>query len=263
MPDIVAKKRFGQHFLTDQHLVQKMIDFLEPKPENTLIEIGPGPGVLTQAILSRAPKLYAIEIDHQMCEHLQEKFSKEQLQLLNQDVLTVELESLPLEKPFRVVGNLPYNISTPLIFKLLNAISCIHDMLFMLQKEVVDRLAANPGTKDFGRLSVMVQYFCEIKSLWTVKPGSFSPPPKVNSAVVYLRPRAFPLQCVDIKMLEAVVKQAFSQRRKTILNSMKGMADASVLEAVNIDLKSRAETLSVEDFVRLTNFLVEEKGASK
>ena len=258
MSAIIAKKRFGQHFLNDNRLVQKMVDALHLEASQSVLEIGPGPGILTRALLAEIPVLHAIEIDRDLCQILQAEFSSEQLRLINQDVLSVDFNTLVCRPPLRIVGNLPYNISTPLLFKLLGQAELIADMHFMLQKEVVERICAKPNTKAFGRLSVMVQYFCEVKSLWTVKPSSFSPPPKVDSAVIRLIPRPFSLECLQTAALEHIVKYAFQQRRKTLLNALKGIVDKSMIELAGINPSLRAEALSVEDFVRLANVFSEQ-----
>ena len=255
----VAKKRFGQHFLSDQHVIDRIIQVIDPKPEQTVIEIGPGTGILTEALLARIPSLYAVEIDRDLAKMLEVNFQAQHLTLFLQDALSFDFEQLADKKPLRVVGNLPYNISTPFIFHCLKHAPLIQDMHFMLQKEVVDRLAAPPGSKTYGRLSVMAQYSCQISSLFNVGPGSFSPPPKVDSAVVRLIPRSFEPTCRDPELLARIVLRAFQQRRKTIHNSLKGMVTDEELLQVQIPPQERAENISVQKFVMLAN-IIHEKG---
>lgn len=247
------RKRFGQNFLRDKDITAKIIAAISPKKNDQIIEIGPGLGALTTQLLPIVSEMSAVEIDRDLIPKLQA--SCKDLGILNiyqEDAL--KFDFCKLGTTLRIVGNLPYNISTPLIFHLLDQIECVLDMHFMLQKEVVERLNALPGTKDYGRLSVMVQYFCEVTQLFTVKPQAFYPVPKVTSAVVRLIPHIkIPTPARDIKTLEKIVKQAFSQRRKIIQNSLKTIISAEQLSELNIDPKSRPEQLSVEDFVRISN----------
>jgi 16S rRNA (adenine1518-N6/adenine1519-N6)-dimethyltransferase len=249
-----ARKRFGQHFLHDQNIIHKIISALNPKPGENIIEIGPGQGALTLPLLKRCQKLTAIELDRDLIPILQHKSSSlGELSLVNQDVLTFELSELALTPPYRLVGNLPYNISTPLMFHLLKSSSLISDMIFMLQKEVAQRIIATPHNKLYGKLSVMLQYYCASEYLFDVPPGCFSPPPKVDSAVIRLRPYATPPVAVnDIDLLETVVSAAFNQRRKTITNSLKNLLDKGKIAALGIDPTARAENLTLQDFVQLT-----------
>ncbi len=257
------RKRFGQNFLQDQNIVQKIITAIAPQEGQHIVEIGPGFGALTTQLLPIVKTMDAIELDRDLIPKLQNTCSNlGQLNIHQADVLKFDFKKLgratgraTSQSPvrLRIIGNLPYNISTPLIFHLLKQIDCISDMHFMLQKEVVDRLAAQPGTKIYGRLSVMVQYFCQVTKLFTVPPSAFYPQPKVYSAFVRLIPhKKIPIPAKDIKILENVVKQAFSQRRKTIQNSLKKLISSEQLINLNINPKLRPEQLSVEDFVKIS-----------
>ncbi len=258
MPKHQAKKRFGQHFLNDAHVINLLITHINPKQDDQMLEIGPGLGALTKPILSLLDHLQAIEIDRDVINHLSH-IGGDKLTIHNVDALRVNLdEIIDVNRSLRVIGNLPYNISTPLIFHLLETAPRITDMHFMLQKEVIDRITAEPGNKDFGRLSVMVQYRCQTEYLFFVGPESFSPPPKVDSAVVKLTPwQEKPFQASDEKLFAQVVTQAFSQRRKTLRNTLKKLISADDLNALNIDPTRRAETLSVEQFVAISNRISE------
>ncbi|PIE00732.1 MAG: 16S rRNA (adenine(1518)-N(6)/adenine(1519)-N(6))-dimethyltransferase [Thiothrix nivea] len=252
-----AKKRFGQHFLHDRGVIERILRALTLQNQDRVVEIGPGPGALTFPLLERLPRLDVVEIDRDVIAWWQEqKAAHDKLQIHAVDALKLDIPALRGEgEPLRVVGNLPYNISTPLIFNLLRQAVHIRDMLFMLQKEVVDRMTATPGSKDYGRLSVMVQYYCETEYLMKVGPGAFSPPPKVDSAIIYLKPRPYPEVAKDVDQLSALVARAFSQRRKTLRNTLKGLLDTTDIESAGIDPAQRAETLSVADFVRLSHWL--------
>lgn len=255
-----AKKRFGQHFLHDRSVIDRMLRAMALKASDRVVEIGPGPGALTFPLLEILDRLDVVEIDRDVIAWWQQQpQAAGKLQIHAQDALTFEVSKLGYadtnSSPVRIIGNLPYNISTPLIFNLLAQADQIRDMLFMLQKEVVDRLTAEPGSKDYGRLSVMVQYFCEASYLLKIGPGAFNPPPKVDSAVVYLKPRAFALQADSTEQLSALVAKAFSQRRKTLRNALKDLLTVEQIESVGISATQRAETLSVSDFVQLSNLL--------
>ena len=251
-----ARKRFGQNFLTDPHVVAGIVAAINPQAGEHLVEIGPGLGVLTDSLLPIIGAMDAVELDRDIIPKLAANCSdKGQLQIHAIDALQFDFSSLATDgRPLRIVGNLPYNISTPLMFHLLEKREVIKDMHFMLQKEVVDRLAATPNSKSYGRLSVTMQYHCRVEALMDVPPESFSPPPKVNSAVVRLTPYAEPpVQVDDLNMFEKLVTQAFSQRRKTQRNTLKPMMSAEQMEALDVDPKRRAETVSLEEFARLAN----------
>lgn len=252
----LPRKRFGQHFLSDQSIISRIVVSLAPKPSEHLVEIGPGQGAITMPVIRLSHALDVVEFDRDLIPVLQERTPRGcDLHIHQADALEFNFRSLKTDaRELRVFGNLPYNISTPLIFHLLEQADCITDMLFMLQKEVADRLAAKPGDDAYGRLSVMAQYYCDIEVLFDVPPEAFYPPPKVDSSIVRMLPyRKLPVIARDIKLFTAVVKQAFSQRRKTLRNSLRQMVADDIWVSVNIDPSLRAERLSVEDFVRLSN----------
>ena len=257
MPSLQPKKRFGQHFLHDRGIVQRILDAFDPQPEAALVEIGPGPGALTRPLLERCARLHVVELDRDLAAQLRTDFAPERLVVHEADALKFDFGALA--KPggkIRLIGNLPYNISTPLLFHLLDQERCIHDMLFMLQKEVVDRMAAPPGGKDYGRLSVMIQWGLRVEKLFDVRPGAFTPPPKVDSSVVRLVPHAAPPVAVhDANAFAHVVKASFAQRRKTLRNNLKGLMTAVILESLGIDPQRRAETLTLAEFAALANVL--------
>lgn len=253
-----AKKRFGQHFLHDRGVIERMLRALNLTPTDRVVEIGPGPGALTFPLLERLPQLDVVEIDRDVIAWWQQQPSAQgKLTIHALDALKLDVQNLRGDsEPLRIVGNLPYNISTPLLFHLLEQGSHIRDMLFMLQKEVVDRITATPDSNDYGRLSVMIQYFCETSYLMKVGPGAFNPPPKVDSAVVYLKPWAnLPYPAKNLPSFAQLVAQAFAQRRKTLRNTMKGLVTAEQMESLGIDPTRRAETLAVKDFVNLANLI--------
>ena len=253
-----ARKRFGQNFLTDDHVIDRIVQSIGIQPDDKLVEIGPGQGALTQEILPLVNKLEVIELDRDLIlglELLKTRFAG--LNIHNADAMRFDFNQLTdSNEQLRVVGNLPYNISTPLIFNLLAHANIIKDMHFMLQKEVVERMAAEPGSGQSGRLTIMVQYRCKVEKLFIVPPESFDPQPKVESAIVRLTPyKELPFVAKDEKGLAALVTQAFSQRRKTLRNCLKTLLDAEQIESLGIDPKRRPETLSVEEFVNLANLL--------
>ena len=250
------RKRFGQNFLRDEAVIQEIARSVGAGVEDHIVEIGPGEGVLTTALIESGCTLDAIELDRDLTARLLASFSiYPGFRLHSADALRFEFPSLAKNnKPLRIVGNLPYNISTPLLFRLLDYGALIADMHFMLQREVVDRLAASPGNKDWGRLGVMAQFQCAVEPLFEVPPEAFYPPPKVQSAVVRLTPHATrPWPDCDRAKLSHIVTQAFSQRRKTLRNNFKTMFDDSTLLALGIDPSTRAETLSIADFVALAS----------
>jgi len=249
----VPRKRFGQHFLHDQSVIERIAATVAPQPGDTLVEIGPGEGALTGALLARIPHMLAVELDRDLVPRLQARFG-DALEVHQADALRFDFAALAPPEGLRVTGNLPYNISTPLIFHLLDSAAQIRDMTFLLQLEVVERLAAKPGSKQYGRLSVMVQYRCRVDALFRVGPGAFTPPPKVDSAVVRLQPYPAPPHAAQDETLFAkVVAQAFAQRRKTLGRALRDMIDAPLIAAAGIDPVRRAETLSVAEFVALAD----------
>jgi len=253
------RKRFGQHFLHDPAVIGRIVSTIAPAAGDDLVEIGPGHGAITLPLLRQSGRLQVVELDRDLIGPLQEQAGESgALTVHNADALRLDFCGLVRAGPLRIVGNLPYNISTPLLFHLLEQSHCIRDMHFMLQKEVVDRLAAAPGTSEYGRLSVMIRYRCEVTPLFTIGPGAFRPPPRVTSAFVRLVPyRSPPVAVRDVAMLAAVVQQAFSQRRKTLRNALRGYIDADAMKSLGIDPGLRAEMLDLESFVALADHSVD------
>lgn len=252
------RKRFGQHFLHDAQIIARILSVINPQSGQHLIEIGPGRGALTSHLLRAGVSLDALELDrdlvpllHKACEGLGE------IRVHNVDALRCDLTALAAPgQRVRLVGNLPYNISTPLLFHFINHNAVISDMHFMLQREVVERMAATPGGKDYGRLSVMVQYHCVVEPLFHVPPTAFFPPPRVESMIVRLTPHtAPPIVLRDYSTFARLVTQAFSQRRKTLRNSLRGVVDEAMFAATHIAAERRAETLSLAEFAALANCL--------
>jgi 16S rRNA (adenine1518-N6/adenine1519-N6)-dimethyltransferase len=245
------KKSLGQHFLHDRHIIHKIVSAIHPEPDDFIVEIGPGQGALTQPLLAALKQLYAIEFDRDLVPELK-SMGGTRLHILQQDVLRVDFKALALEQPgkkLRVVGNLPYNISTPILFHLLQYKEYISDMYFMLQKEVVERICAPPGSKIYGRLSVMVQVDCEATPLFTILPGAFTPPPQVDSMCLHLKSYLISrISEHDRPRFEAIVKQAFQTRRKTLKNALKNLPDLILPQALS---HQRAEQLSPADFIAL------------
>ncbi|MDX1592638.1 MAG: 16S rRNA (adenine(1518)-N(6)/adenine(1519)-N(6))-dimethyltransferase RsmA [Gammaproteobacteria bacterium] len=249
------RKRFGQNFLRDGTVIERIVAAIDPRHGQRLVEIGPGEGALTAPLLAAAGRLAAIELDRDLVARLRDRFPPDSgLELIEGDALAFDFRALAGEGPLRLVGNLPYNISTPLLFHLFAQRDAVADMHFMLQREVVDRLAASPGTKSYGRLSVMAQYACEIRPVLQVPPRAFRPPPKVDSTVVRLVPHATPPVTVDDpERLRRLVSAAFAQRRKTLRNSLRDQLDAEAMIHAGIDPGRRAETLSLAEFAALAN----------
>ena len=250
-----ARKRFGQNFLQDYSIIGDILDYAHPQADEHWVEIGPGLGALTKPLLEAGVKLDVVELDRDLVARLQKQYAgNTHITIHSADALAFDFASLAASnEKLRVIGNLPYNISTPLMFHLLETTNCVEDMTFMLQKEVVDRICAEPGSKKYGRLSVMMQYFCETEWLFDVPPESFDPAPKVMSAIVHLMPHAQPL--VDVGNFEhfsRLVTQAFSQRRKTIRNSLKNFIDEQSIIDLGIDANLRAESVSLVEFALLS-----------
>jgi len=250
------KKSFGQHFLHEKRYIERIVSAIAPKADDRVVEIGPGEGALTMPLLAAAGRLTAIELDTDLIPGLQARAAEAgTLEIVHADVLKVDFTALAqrLGVPrVRLAGNLPYYISSPILFHCVDHAAAIQDMHFMLQKEVVDRMAAAPGSKVYGRLSVMLQLACRVEPLFTVPPGAFRPPPKVDSAVVRLVPLAtHERHDADPQRVHAIVKAAFAQRRKTLSNGLKNLLDSEAIASAGIDPKARAETLSPGDFVRL------------
>lgn len=251
------KKNLGQHFLVDKSIIEHIVHSVDPRPGDVLVEIGPGQGAITFPLLKRHGQLTVIEFDRDLITPLSEAaHGIGELTIVHKDVLRVDFDKLAGEGQIRLVGNLPYNISTPILFHALEHCRHVQDMHFMLQKEVVDRMAAGPGSKVYGRLSVMLQAVCHVIPLFDVPPYCFNPPPKVNSAVVKLVPK--PVSEIDIHNLElfgAVVRDAFAQRRKTLRNALSKQCTTEQLQAVDIKPELRAEQLPVAKFIELANYL--------
>ena len=249
------KKSLGQHFLTDRSYIDKIVMAVNPQPGDRLVEIGPGQGAITFPLLRKHGELTAIEFDRDLITPLMEASEGVgRLTIIHKNVLDVDFGKLAGDDKLRLVGNLPYNLSSPILFHAIEHAASIHDMVFMLQKEVVDRMAAEPGSKVYGRLSVMLQAYCRVDSLFVVPPGAFRPPPKVDSAVARLVPRAASdIGIADHRRFEEVVRAAFGQRRKTLRNALGGTCSSEQIEAAGLRPDARAEQVDVEGFVRLAN----------
>jgi 16S rRNA (adenine1518-N6/adenine1519-N6)-dimethyltransferase len=252
----VPRKRFGQHFLVDRGVIDKILVAVDPRPGDLVVEIGPGLAALTGPLLERLPHLHAIEIDRDLADRLSERFAPERLSVHRADALEFDFGSLG--EGLRIVGNLPYNISTPLLFQLAAYSSRLRDLHLMLQREVVERMVATPSTREYGRLSVMLQYRFDMDKLFTVAADAFRPPPKVESAVVRLRPIPHPAPPArDDSVWAKVVTRAFTRRRKTLRNALMGVVSEAVLRELGIDPGLRPENLSVGDYVRIANRVAE------
>lgn len=249
-----AKKRFGQNFLVDEQVVTDIISAIHPEPEDKMVEIGPGLGALTSPLLKKLNRLHVVEIDRDIIARLENDYPKDKLVIHAGDALEFDFAKLPAS--LRIVGNLPYNISSPLLFHFTAYAERIKDMHFMLQNEVVERMVAEPSTPDYGRLSVMLQYRFHMEKLFDVPPESFRPAPKVNSAIV----RMIPLPSSEIavnneKLFAEIVRSAFGQRRKTLRNTLKNFLIEAEFKQLGIDAQLRAENLGVGDFAKVANFL--------
>lgn len=252
------RKRFGQNFLINPQVISDILDSAMITAEDHWVEIGPGLGALTEPLLAYTVDLDIIELDRNLIGNLRQRFANHaHLSIHQADALSFDFAALARQpKKLRLIGNLPYNISTPLLFHLTSFADSIQDMIFMLQKEVVQRICALPGSKSYGRLSVMLQYYCAADCLFMVPPESFDPPPKVDSAILRLVPhRQPPVKVDDVATLGAVVTQAFSQRRKTLRNSLGSMVNEQQLAALAIDPQLRAEALSLEQFAGIANLV--------
>lgn len=246
-----ARKRFGQNFLHDRHWIERITKAVNATEGDDIVEIGPGQAALTRELIAGAGKVRAVEIDRDLAAWLKETFP-ESLSLIEADALTLDWTQVAKNDNLRVVGNLPYNISSPLLFKLLEAADHVKDQHFMLQKEVVDRMVAQHGSKTYGRLSVMLQWRYRMQKLFDVPPGAFNPPPKVMSSVVRMIPKAKEeVPSVDFELFSSVVANAFSQRRKTIRNALSALLSAEEIAACDVDPGARAEALPLDAFVRL------------
>ena len=250
----IAKKKFGQNFLKDAAIIHSIIQSINPLPNDLLIEIGPGLGALTKPLLEKTNRLLAIELDRDIVNWMKNEYSKKNIIIFNEDVLNFNFNQF--DQKIRIVGNLPYNISTPILFKCIDNILNIKDLHFMLQKEVVDRMIAIPSSPEYGRLSVMLQYYFAMEHLVDVPKESFEPEPKVESSFVRLIPyEQYPFIANNIEQFARIVKEAFSQRRKTIRNTLKSFISENDFEKIGINPQLRAENLSVSDFVKISNYL--------
>jgi 16S rRNA (adenine1518-N6/adenine1519-N6)-dimethyltransferase len=252
----IPRKRFGQNFLTDQSVLYDIIRAIDPQPEDTMVEIGPGLGAMTRLLLESLRQLHVVELDRDLVARLQRSFDPNRLIIHAGDALLFDFASLPIPsgQKLRDVGNLPYNISSPLLFHLMRNAPQVQDQHFMLQKEVVERMVAEPGSKTYGRLSVMLQWRYHMELLFMVPPAAFDPPPQVDSAIVRMIPIAQPLDC-DAAKLEQVVAKAFSQRRKVLRNCVAGMFTENDLIDAGLDPQARPEAVPMEQFVALANRL--------
>jgi len=259
-PGHKARKRFGQNFLHDPGVIEKIVRSINPKPDDAIVEIGPGLGAITEEILAVNPRLQVVELDRDLIPVLRTKFfNYPEFRIHEADALSFDFSQLVVDgRPLRIVGNLPYNISTPLIFHLLAQSGVVQDMHFMLQKEVVQRLAATPGDNNYGRLGIMAQYFCKVQPLFEVGPGAFRPAPKVDSAIVRLVPhKELPHPAKNLKTLQAVVRTAFNARRKTLRKALAALMTVEQLQSVGINDGLRPENLSLADYVKIADLLAD------
>lgn len=252
----IPRKRFGQNFLTDDGVLNNIILAINPQPQDTMVEIGPGLAAMTRLLLQGVDHMHVVELDRDLVERLKKTFDPKKLIIHSADALQFDFSSIPVPagSKLRVVGNLPYNISSPLLFHLAEIAPYVQDQHFMLQKEVVERMVAEPGSKTYGRLSVMLQWRYRMELMFIVPPTAFDPPPRVESAIVRMIPLENPLHC-DQEKLEQVVLKAFSQRRKVIRNCLAGMFTENDLIEVGIDPQLRAETIPLAQYVALANRL--------
>ena len=262
-----ARRRFGQNFLHDPAIIEQMVAAIAPRASERFLEIGPGSGALTRPLLERGARVTAIEVDRDLAARLKRWDASDSgaLQIIEADALTHPVEPLieAAGQALRVIGNLPYNLSTPLLFHLTAPTTGIHDLHLLLQREVVDRMAAGPGSRIYGRLSVMIQARCRIEPLFEVPPGAFSPPPQVTSRFVRLIPHVVPpLGDTDTECLSRVVTAAFAQRRKTLRNALRGLIDDAGMAAADIDPGSRAERIDLAGYGRLARVLEHSSGHS-
>ncbi|MCH9637442.1 MAG: 16S rRNA (adenine(1518)-N(6)/adenine(1519)-N(6))-dimethyltransferase RsmA [Gammaproteobacteria bacterium] len=266
MSSLPARKRFGQHFLHESFIIDKIVQAISPKKNDHMIEIGPGLGALTERLLPHLKNLAVIELDRDLIPLLEEKCAVlGKLTVYQGDVLKIDFHTLSKTKQiWRLVGNLPYNISTPLLFHCLEQANIIQDMHFMLQKEVVDRISAHPGQTSYGRLSVMIQYYCQVEKLFNVKPGAFQPPPKVDSAVIRLIPyKVLPHKANAPLLFAEIVKNAFNHRRKMLRNNLAHWLKEQEFSQLKINSTWRPEQLTISDYVKLANFVAERNELKK
>jgi len=259
------RKSLGQHFLHQASVIDAILDAFAVNSDDRVLEIGPGKGALTRSLAASARSLDLVELDRDLARRLEEQFvSLDKVHVHQADALKFDFCAVAGGEKLRVIGNLPYNISTPLLFRLISSSSCIRDMMLMLQKEVVDRMVAGPGSRDYGRLSVMVQQRCTVRRILTVAPGAFTPPPKVESSVVYLVPaEPPPYPVVSPVTFRRIVQAAFMRRRKTMRNALRGTIDSALLQEAGINPQMRPEEVSVADYARLADIASQYSGMSK
>ncbi|MFL1468019.1 16S rRNA (adenine(1518)-N(6)/adenine(1519)-N(6))-dimethyltransferase RsmA [Marinobacter sp. DUT-3] len=264
-PGHQARKRFGQNFLHDPGVIERIIRAIHPKADDAIVEIGPGLGAITEEILAVNPALQVVELDRDLIPVLRTKFfNYPDFRIHEADALKFDFSQLVSDRPLRIIGNLPYNISTPLIFHLLSYSGVVQDMHFMLQKEVVQRMAAVPGDNNYGRLGIMTQYFCKVQPLFEVGAGAFRPAPKVDSAIVRMVPHTtLPHPAKDLGTLQAVVRTAFNARRKTLRKALAGLVTVEQLQSLGINDGLRPENLGLADYVAIADRLVDSKADSQ
>ena len=255
---MTIRKRFGQHFLRDPNVIRRIVDTVKPSNRDHIVEIGPGRGAITEALISSGCDLDVIEIDRDLVDQLRRRYDG-QIKIHSADALKFDFRTLDIGAPFRIIGNLPYNISTPLLFRLYSYTRHIQDMVFMLQEEVVNRICAAPGTSDYGRLSVMSQYHCLATKQFSIPPSAFTPQPRVTSAIIRLTPHPPSLRLEDHTCLQEVVAAAFGQRRKTIRNALKKLLRTEDLELLEIDAGLRPEQLTLDDYITCANFVARQR----
>ena len=256
---IKPRKRFGQHFLHDKYVINKIIAAINPQADSPVVEIGPGRGALTVPLLASLKRLDVVEIDRDLVAGLQDLCSEpDKLRIHQADALSFDFTALHKEK-IKVIGNLPYNISTPLLFHLLDQSDGIEEMLFMVQKEVADRICAATDTRDYGRLSVMIQARCEVENLFPVSSGAFTPPPQVESAVIRIKPGTIKRQITNYPLFESLVKEAFTYRRKTLRNALRQMVTEEQFIRADITPTSRPQNLSIDEFATLADIVHADK----
>jgi 16S rRNA (adenine1518-N6/adenine1519-N6)-dimethyltransferase len=256
-----ARKRFGQNFLHDQGIIDRIVQSINPRASDHIVEIGPGQGALTRPLAASGARLDCVELDRDLAAFLKTNVGKQaNVTIHQQDILKFDLASVQHDSQrLRIIGNLPYNISTPVLFYLLQQHNRIEDMVFMLQLEVVNRMAAQVGDRNYGRLGLMLQYYCEVEPLFNVPSAAFTPRPKVSSAIVRLIPhQTMPIQAKDPECLQVVIRTAFNQRRKTLKNSLKAIISETVLTTLPLDVSMRPENLTLADYILISDALTEQ-----
>ena len=255
---IKAKKKFGQNFLSDQSVVKEILNYLKPLAQDKVLEIGPGMGGITMPLLNELNHISVIEIDPDMINYLQKKIPESKINIINRDVLSINNKELEVYE--RVIGNLPYYISTEILIKMIDIVDSLNDIHFMFQKEVAERITAKPKSKNFGRLSVLIQYFFEAEILFDISANSFSPPPKIQSSFIKLMPRKKEgLKFKNFNNFKKVIKTAFRFKRKTLKNNFKDILDEDNFNSIGINFQKRAEMLSIDDFVNIENYIYDHK----